>query len=304
MEKKVQKILLILNGSAGKGRIKSQTYEIINQICVKKCIVTVVTVSPEHPLESDEVYNCDWTVFDKILCAGGDGTLNRTINAVVNKNIFKNSVIGYIPSGSTNDFAKTIGIPKNFQNAIEIALNGSIYKYDIGHFNEKHFNYVAAFGAFSAVSYTTNQNFKNVFGHAAYAMQVINNFSENIKFKTHLKIKTDVFEEEGDYVFGAIHNATSVGGFKIGKNANIMLNDGLFEILLIKAPQNINELSQITQSLLNGKYDSPFLSFNQIKFAEITSEDEVAWTLDGEFGGKSKNVRFDVEPSAIQIMVP
>ncbi len=300
----MQKILLILNGSAGKGRVKSKTYEIIEQICKDKCIVTVVTVSPENTLESNEIFKSDWKSFDKIVCAGGDGTLNRTINAVIDKNLFNESVIGYIPSGSTNDFAKTIGIPKNFTKAINAAINGNVYKYDIGKFNDKHFNYVAAFGAFSAVSYTTNQNFKNVFGHAAYFLQVLNNFSENIKYKSYLKIKTDVFEEEGNYVFGAIHNATSVGGFNIGKKANIMLNDGLFEILLIKAPQNINELSQITQSLLNGKYDSSFLSFHQIKYAEITSEDEVAWTLDGEFGGKSKNVRFDVKPSAIQIMVP
>lgn len=300
----MQKILLILNGSAGKGRVKSKTYEIIEQICKDKCIVTVVTVSPENTLESNEIFKSDWKSFDKIVCAGGDGTLNRTINAVIDKNLFNESVIGYIPSGSTNDFAKTIGIPKNFTKAINTAINGNVYKYDIGKFNDKHFNYVAAFGAFSAVSYTTNQNFKNVFGHAAYFLQVLNNFSENIKYKSYLKIKTDVFEEEGNYVFGAIHNATSVGGFNISSKKNVMLNDGLFEILLIKAPQNFSELSKIAQSLLNGDFDNPFLSFHQIKYAEIKSEDEVAWTLDGEFGGKSKNVRFDVKPSAIQIMIP
>lgn len=300
----MQKVLLILNGSAGKGRIKSKTYEIIEQICKQHCSVTVVTVSPENTLESNVIFQSDWKSFDKIICAGGDGTLNRTINAVVNKNLFNESVIGYIPSGSTNDFARTVGIPKNFTKAIDAAINGKVYKYDIGKFNDKHFNYVAAFGAFSAVSYTTNQSFKNVFGHAAYFLQVLNNFSENIKYKSYLKIKTDVFEEEGNYVFGAIHNATSVGGFYIGSNKNVMLNDGLFEILLIKAPQNFSELSKIAQSLLNGDFDNPFLSFHQIKYAEIISNEEVAWTLDGEFGGKSKTVRFDVEPSAIQIMIP
>lgn len=300
----MQKVLLILNGSAGKGRIKSKTYEIIEQICKEKCIVTVVTVSPENTLESNEIFKSDWKSFDKILCAGGDGTLNRTINAILDKNLFNESVIGYIPSGSTNDFAKTVGIPKNFTKAINVAINGKVYKYDIGKFNDKHFNYVAAFGAFSAVSYTTNQSFKNVFGHAAYFLQVLNNFSENIKYKSYLKIKTDVFEEEGNYVFGAIHNATSVGGFNIGSKKNVMLNDGLFEILLIKAPQNFSELSKIAQSLLNGDFDNPFLSFHQIKYAEIISNEEVAWTLDGEFGGKSKTVRFDVKPSAIQIMIP
>lgn len=300
----MQKVLLILNGSAGKGRIKSKTYEIIEQICKEKCIVTVVTVSPENTLESNEIFKSDWKSFDKILCAGGDGTLNRIINAILDKNLFNESVIGYIPSGSTNDFAKTVGIPKNFTKAINVAINGKIYKYDIGKFNDKHFNYVAAFGAFSAVSYTTNQSFKNVFGHAAYFLQVLNNFSENIKYKSYLKIKTDVFEEEGNYVFGAIHNATSVGGFNIGSKKNVMLNDGLFEILLIKAPQNFSELSKIAQSLLNGDFDNPFLSFHQIKYAEIISNEEVAWTLDGEFGGKSKTVRFDVKPSAIQIMIP
>ncbi len=300
----MQKVLLILNGSAGKGRIKSKTYEIIEQICKEKCIVTVVTVSPENTLESNEIFQSDWKSFDKIVCAGGDGTLNRTINAILDKNLFNESVIGYIPSGSTNDFAKTVGIPKNFTKAINVAINGKVYKYDIGKFNDKHFNYVAAFGAFSAVSYTTNQSFKNVFGHAAYFLQVLNNFSENIKYKSYLKIKTDVFEEEGNYVFGAIHNATSVGGFNIGSKKNVMLNDGLFEILLIKAPQNFSELSKIAQSLLNGDFDNPFLSFHQIKYAEIISNEEVAWTLDGEFGGKSKTVRFDVKPSAIQIMIP
>ncbi|MBP5198352.1 MAG: diacylglycerol kinase family lipid kinase, partial [Lachnospiraceae bacterium] len=136
----------------------------------------------------------------------------------------------------------------------------------------------------------------------AYILEGINRLPENIRFNIPMKIKTDVFEEEGNYVFGAIHNATSIGGFSLN-NGQVELNDGMFEMILIKAPQNLLELSQITQGLLSGNFDSPLISFHQIKSATITSDTFVAWTLDGEYGGKAKNVEFNVIPSAIQINV-
>ncbi|MBP5197884.1 MAG: diacylglycerol kinase family lipid kinase, partial [Lachnospiraceae bacterium] len=195
----MEKVLLILNGSAGKGKMRSSAYEIIEKICLKECLVTVLPISPDKGLDMADFPENEWEKYDRIICAGGDGTLNRTINAIMKKHVAGNVSLGYIPSGSTNDFARSIGLSDDVLKATEVAISGNPFYYDIGRFNDNYFNYVAAFGAFSAVSYSTSQEFKNALGHAAYILEGINRLPENIRFNIPMKIKTDVFEEEGNY---------------------------------------------------------------------------------------------------------
>lgn len=299
----MKKAFLIINGISGMMKLSQQTYKIVESLALKGYSVTVYPVDPNKNLNFDNIDAYNLSSYDLIVCGGGDGTLNSVISEMMK--LDKKPVLGYIPAGSTNDFAKSIKLSSDIERACRIITNGSVFPYDIGKFNDKYFNYVAAFGAFSATSYSTEQHFKNAFGHAAYVLNGISQFQQNMNFKCHMKIVADTFEDEGDYIFGAIYNAATVGGISFADEKDIELDDGLFEVLLIKVPDNMMNIGQILGSITNRTYDDdPYTLYKKISRATIYCNDDAVWSLDGEYGGSHKVIDFSVKHKAIKIMVP
>ncbi len=235
---------------------------------------------------------------DLIVCCGGDGTLNETISGVIQMGL--HTPIGYIPAGSTNDFANSLGLSGDVVTAAKQIVNGSPQPYDIGKFGNRYFSYVASFGAFTKTSYTTPQNIKNALGHIAYLLEGIQELSK-IK-KEHLRVETDQFVLEDDYLFGAICNSTSLGGI-LTLNPNLVdLGDGMFEILLVRAPKNIQELHECVLALRSQTYDCGMLAFRSASKMTITANPDMPWTLDGERADGGENIVVENLHQSISLM--
>ena len=209
--------------------------------------------------------------------------------------------IGYIPAGSTNDFANSLKIPKNMLHAGKTAVTGKRFPCDVGEFNGDFFIYVAAFGIFTDVSYATSQELKNVLGHVAYILEGAKRL-HTIK-SYHMRVEYDGQETEGDFLLGMITNSTSVGGFKGMTGKNVKLDDGLFEVTLIHKPKNIIELNEIIASLTNLKDTTDLIDSFRADEVRFYAEEEIPWTLDGEFGGDHREVLIQNHHQAMEIMV-
>ena len=215
---------------------------------------------------------------DLIVCCGGDGTLNETITGIIEAGL--HTPIGYIPAGSTNDFANSLGLSGNVIEAATQIVHGTPQPYDIGKFDSRYFSYVASFGAFTKTSYTTPQNIKNALGHVAYLLEGIQELSK-IK-KEHLRVQTDQDILEDDYLFGAICNSTSLGGILTLNPKLVDMGDGKFELLLVRAPRSIQELHECILALRNQTYDCGMITFRSTANLTITANPAMPWTLDGE----------------------
>ena len=215
---------------------------------------------------------------DLIVCCGGDGTLNETITGVIETGL--RTPIGYIPAGSTNDFANSLHLSGNVVEAARQIVNGTPKPYDIGKFGNRYFSYVASFGAFTKTSYTTPQNIKNALGHVAYLLEGIQELSK-IK-KEHLRVQTDQDVLEDDYLFGAICNSTSLGGILTLNPELVDMGDGKFELILVRAPRSVQELHECILALRNQTYDCGMIAFRSTARITITANPAMSWTLDGE----------------------
>ena len=237
---------------------------------------------------------------DLIVCIGGDGTFNQTVDGIIKSGI--NVPLGYIPAGSTNDFANGLKLSKDVLYATSDILSGKEIELDIGEFNGRHFSYVASCGLFTRVAYATQQDIKNMFGRLAYIFEGMRDLT--MLKSEHLRIETEEKVFEDDYIFAAICNATSVGGvLKLNQNL-VDLSDGLFELLLIKMPKNLIELSEIVYALRNQDYSTNLLTFYPISKAKIYSDKEIAWTLDGEYMQGSDVINMKSINKAIRFIVP
>ena len=297
-----KKVLILINRSAGITRNKDNAYVIVQEFALAGFEPIVYPIVPETELDSERILAGYDGEVDMVICAGGDGTLNHVVNGVLRMK--KPVRIGYIPSGSTNDFAKGFGIPSDTHKACKNAISGRPMSYDVGKIGDRYFNYVAAFGAFSAISYSTNQKFKNELGHAAYVLNAIGELPAQMSYSSHLKIRYDDIEEEGNYLFGALCNSTSIGGTSLLNKAEIFLDDGEMELLLIKAPANITELPLIIDCLMRKDLNNEYITFAKIKEVHFASDKEVEWTIDGEYGGAFNNLDITVVRRAATIMVP
>ncbi len=215
---------------------------------------------------------------DLIVCSGGDGTLNETITGIIEAKL--DVPLGYIPAGSTNDFAGSLHLSHNVITAAEQIVNGQEEIFDIGKFGDRYFSYVASFGAFTKTSYATPQNIKNSLGYMAYILDGIQELS-NIR-KEHLCIEIDDETFEDDYLFGAVCNSTSVGGILTLRSDLVDMSDGLFEILLIRAPKDFQEMGECLMSLKNQTYDCGMITFRSGKRVTVQAKGKLTWALDGE----------------------
>ena len=235
---------------------------------------------------------------DLVVCCGGDGTLNETITGLLSAGA--DTPIGYIPAGSTNDFASSLKLPTNILKAAQTIVEGEPVSYDVGRFGGRYFSYVASFGAFTRSSYATPQNIKNALGHTAYVLSGITELSQ-IR-NEHVKMEIDGQTVEGDFLFGAICNSTSVGGILTLDPKQVDMGDGLFEILLVRAPENLGEIHECIQALQSQKYNCAMLTFRSAQKVRIFADPEMPWTLDGEKEDGHETVEVENLHHAIRLM--
>ena len=295
------RVLILINNTAGTGRALDDIFDIISGYASKGYEPVVYPIIPGTELTSENIIDKYRGQVDTIMCIGGDGTLNHVMSSIVSMEADKRPVLAYIPSGSTNDFAKCLGIPDTREAAIDTAINGRLYSYDVGRLNGRYFNYVAAFGAFSEISYDTDQTLKNVMGYAAYVINAITKLPQNINYSCPMRIEYDGEAEEGEYVFGAVCNSVTVGGMKLFGRGGVKLNDGLMELLLIRAPKSFGELNSILTSLATGVDDNPYISSRLVSHVTFRSDNEVTWSVDGEYGGESRESEIEVLRKAVTI---
>lgn len=279
-----QKILFVVNPHSGKGQIKNHMLQIIDLMIKADFEVTVYTT--QEPEDAARKVSEDGVDYDRIVCSGGDGTLDEVMTGLMNSDL--RILIGYIPAGSTNDFANSLGVPKNMVKAAEKTVGEELFACDIGAFNKDTFVYVAAFGLFTEVSYKTSQEMKNILGHLAYLLEGVKQLYDIPSYKMQVEYDGLVFQDE--FIYGMITNSVSVGGFKGMTGEDVKLDDGLFEVTLIKMPRNPIELNVILASLVSLTDDSSMIYSFKTDEVRIISKQEVAWTLDGEFGGEHEEV--------------
>lgn len=295
-----KKVLLLANMTSGQGMVRRNLGQIIEYLTIDGCEVTVYPVLPAHGLGAETIIAEKADEYDVIAVCGGDGSLNYTVNAIMSLGVKK--PIGYIPAGTTNDFARTIDSSGSLEAICHHIAMGSPFAYDIGRFNDRYYNYVAAFGAFTRSSYMTSQQAKNILGYGAYVLNSIGTLAEDLTFKTQIRYKADGTEGEASVLYGSISNSSSVGGIQLPFGSDTELDDGLFEVLLIIAPENPADLAGLAGSVASGIYDENYFRLFRCREIEITADKDIDWTLDGEPGGTHRDVKITVMPRAVSIM--
>ena len=293
----MKKLLFVVNGHSGKGQIKNKLLDIID-IKIKEGYHVQVHTTQERE-DATKVVREQAKYYDLVVCSGGDGTLDEAVTGMMQCEV--RTPLGYIPAGSTNDFANSLEIPKDMIQAAKTAVLGVPFSCDVGEFNGDYFIYVAAFGIFTDVSYATSQELKNALGHVAYILEGAKRL-HTIK-SYHMRVEYDGNEIEGDFLLGMITNSTSVGGFKNMTGKDVKLDDGMFEVTLIHKPKNIIELNTIIASLTNLKDETDLIDSFRAESVKFYSEEEIPWTLDGEFGGDHKEVQIKDHCKAVDIMI-
>lgn len=278
----MKKLYFIINLVAGRATIGYKLGEIIDEFNKADYEVTVRITQNSDDASVQALYACD-NGFDLLVCAGGDGTLSQCLHGLMQAE--RKIPIGYIPAGSTNDFARTLGIPKTAMEAVHWITEGKPVNCDIGSFNDKYFTYIVAFGAFTNVTYETSQQVKNILGHASYLLNGMTQLSTVRSKRMRIEYDDNVIED--DFCFGMVTNSASVAGLL--SITDFLLDDGMFEVTLIKKPTNIVQLQKIVHSLLNisEEIDKEYIKFfrtDKITFTSL-SDEQISWTLDGEFGG-------------------
>lgn len=290
-----KKMLFIFNPKAGKGKIKANLLDIVD--IFNKGGYEVIIYSTQKSRDAYEKAKEYHDKVDLIVCSGGDGTLDEVVTGVMEKK--SNVPIGYIPAGSTNDFANSLFMPKNMTKVAEMIMEEELYHCDIGRFNQKTFAYVAAFGLFTDVSYETDQDLKNVLGHVAYVLEGVKRLFDIKSY--HMKVTSDEVQAEDDFIVGMITNSRSVGGFKNLTGKNVDMNDGLFEVTLIVHPKNPLQLQEIITALVMAEDNTDLIYSFKTKKLTIESDEEVPWTLDGEFGGDHSYVDIENRHKALNL---
>ena len=293
----MKKMLFIYNPNAGTGLLKPKLSDVLDIFVKGGYEVTVYPTQRYHDALSKTIsYEGD---YDLVVCSGGDGTLDEVVTGMSKRD--RQVPVGYIPAGTTNDFANSLHISKDMLEAADIAANGVPFPCDVGIFNDDIFVYIAAFGLFTDVSYETKQSMKNVLGHLAYVLEGTKRIFNIPSYHIKVTFNEEVLEDE--FVFGMVTNSRSVGGFKgiIGKD--VVFDDGEFEVTLIKTPKNPIELNEIIASLVIKQIDSKHMYSFRTGHIRFESVEEIPWTLDGEFGGEHDDVVIRNKKQGLRIMV-
>lgn len=289
-----KKLLFVYNPCAGKGTMKNKLSDVIETFMKAEYEVTIYATQREA--EATEIVMESGKNYDRVICSGGDGTLHEVTQGLMQLPPEERPVCGYIPTGTVNDFAKGLKLPMRIKLAARVAARDKVRPVDIGLMNGHCFTYVAAFGAFTSVSYETPQAFKNLLGKMAYILQGMAQLG-NIK-AYHAVIRADQETVEDDFIFGMVSNARSIGGFSFFKKGMVSVNDGIFEGVFIRKPKNPLELQAVLNSFVTLKPNEQILGFHGKKFS-ILSEEEIPFTLDGENGGSYQKTEIQCCHNAI-----
>lgn len=290
---------MIVNPCSGTGKMHTELLKVVEifsaadyNVCVYPTKARGDATIKAASISADE--------FDLIVVCGGDGTLNEVITGLAQKGI--DLPIGYIPAGTLNEWSSSLGIARKITNAAKDIVNGTLTTLDIGQFGDKYFSYTASFGAFTSASYDTPQDAKNFLGQAAYILGGIKSLS-NIK-ATHLKFTADDRVYEGDYLFGGVANSLSLGGVVKFDRRTVKLNDGVFEVLLIKKPDNILKLQPLIDGILRKEFNREGIEFFHAKEITVTGEEGIHWTLDGELAVAPGEFKITNVHSGLKLMLP
>ena len=277
-----KKMLFLYNPKAGKAKIRSRLADILDIFAVCGYEITIYPTQKKGDA-TELIGNCP-TDYDLIVCSGGDGTLREVVNGLIKSGV--NTTVGYIPAGSTNDFARSLGLSDNIGEATEIITRGKSFLCDAGNFNGENFVYVAAFGLFTDVSYATNQQWKNIFGHVAYILEGVKSLSSIQSYEVQIECDEGVMK--GNYIYGMVTNSLSVGGFKNITGKDVSFDDGKFEVILIRRPATFAELNDIVISLLRQSFDAICMQSFKTSYLKIKSREEIKKQIeqnDGEGNG-------------------
>lgn len=293
-----KKLLFIYNPQAGKSKIRSNLLDIIDIFVKADYEVTAYPTQAAGDATKAVVDRSSG--YDLIACSGGDGTLDEVVFGMMES--IEKLPIGYIPAGSTNDFARSLGIPSNMVKAAHSMVDGHPFRSDIGALNDAFFVYVAAFGVFTEVTYETPQKFKNTIGYSAYILEAIKSLPTIKSYK--MTVKWEEGQIESDFIYGMVTNSVSVGGYKGITGHHVFLDDGYYEVTLIRSPSSPIELNNIVKALVDRRMDSDNIIVFKSSHVVFESHEPVPWTRDGEFGGTHTTANITVHPQAIDILVP
>ena len=288
------KLFFVYNPMSGRGQIRNKLFDIINVFSEAGYEITVHPTCA--PKDATAVVAELPDTYDLVVCSGGDGTLDEVVTGITE--VGSKVPVGYIPAGSTNDFANSLFMPKNMLDAASMIMKEEIYRCDVGRFNSQTFAYVAAFGLFTDVSYETSQDLKNILGHLAYVLEGAKRLLDIKAY--HMKVTTENGVIEDNFIYGMVTNSRSVGGFK-NLTKDVDMNDGLFEVTLIVQPKNPLEMQEIVRNLLNMEDNSDLIYSFKARKLTVEAEEEVAWTLDGEYGGSPRVVEIENLQQALNL---
>ena len=292
----MKRMLLVVNSYAGMRKIVKYLADVI--AIFNRAGYEVLTHMTADTGDAIQVVAEKAGKVDLVVCAGGDGTFNETICGLLKSGA--DTPVGYIPCGSTNDFATSLRLPTNVLQAAKAIVEGTPSRYDVGIFGDRYFSYVASFGAFTRASYNTPQSIKNALGHTAYLLAGVQELSQ-IR-KTHIRIETEDRVIEDDFIFGAISNSTSVAGILTLDPNKVDMSDGLFELLLVRAPKDLMELSECILALQSQQYNCAMITFLSAKELTVYADPGMPWTLDGEKEEGHAQIRVKNLHHAIQLV--
>ena len=293
----MRKLLLIINPVAGRNQAQADLFKMVRVFAEHDCEVTVYPT--RGPQDCTRKVLADAGRFDLVVCCGGDGTLNEMVSGMMQRE--DHVPMGYIPLGSTNDFAASLHLPSHVEEAALRCVEGTAFHMDVGSLNDRYFNYIAAFGAFTEASYATPQQIKNALGHLAYILEGIKSLGRLQPI--HVRITADGESFEEDYLFGAVTNTVSLGGVLRLDPSRVLLDDGMYELLLVKNPQNPTEAQAMLSALMLQNYDGPLVRMLRASDILFESNHEISWTIDGEFGGSFSTTHILNNKNAVTLMV-
>lgn len=295
----MKKMLFVYNPNAGKGVLKPRLSDVVD-IFVKADYEVVIYPTQCYHDALEKVAKMD-DEYDIIVCSGGDGTLDEVVTGMMKRPPLRRIPIGYIPAGTTNDFANSLHISRDVRKAADAIVNGKTFACDVGSFNRDIFVYVAAFGLFTDVSYQTDQKLKNILGHSAYVLEGMKRLLDIPSYRMKVICGEHVIEDE--FMIGMITNSKSVAGFQGVTTKDVKYDDGEFEVTLIKKPKNPKALQEIITAMLVEKYDTDHMLTFKASELVIESDAEIPWTIDGEFGGQHSKVLVRNKKQALSIMI-
>ena len=295
-----KKLLFIVNPRAGKTKSRAPLFDAVSIYSEAGFLVSVrMTSRRGEATELAEELGAD---YDLVVCHGGDGTLNETVNGVMRIPREKRPAVSYLPGGSTNDFAASLNISSDPAEAARSAMRLRPRELDVGRFGERNFVYVASFGAFTKTTYTVPQDIKNVFGHFAYMLDGVKNLDTLCPYRMKITADGEVFD--GEYLFGAISNSTSIAGLMKLSPDEVSFDDGRFELLLVPVPRTPAAMQALILALINKDYcNSEGLIFRHVRHVTAETAEDIPWTLDGEYDPGAPLVEIGIEENGVTMML-